>query len=308
VLDKLMPNSPAALLFDLHDFTNSQYRRIMDRENRQADFWTYEGGAEDDARRIEKARDGDMIKVESNAAVQRRTRPGTNPNSIAAAIHSRSLFDDASGNIRQIGGVSSSADTATEARIDSANVSRMVRDMQLQVVEMTRQIIQIVAWYEWTHPLRTENIEIKIGENGLTVGGDGKPNWTPEMREGDFIEHELEIVPDSMEHRSSRQQAEEIMRLMQGAVLPAMQLPSDRPVTFDGVGFVKTIADLLNISEAGKFTNYAQDDNFQSQPANIPNAPNAQPQERPSLGNQGNDDDALVQQLLTAPTQGGEGA
>lgn len=307
VLDEMMPNSRGAMVLDLHSFVNDLYFRIMQKENMAADYYTYEAGSEDDARRMSEARDGDYIHVENNNAVVRRTNPGTNPQALATAIHSMSLFDQSTGNIRKVGGVSSSADTATEARIDSANTSRLIRDMQLQVIQFTKRILQNIAWLEWTHPTRRENIEIKIGENGLAI----ESPWSPEVRSGDFIEFELEIVPDSMEHRSSRQQLQELMQMIQGVVIPTMQMPSDRPVTINAPALIKKVAELANLPELFEVANFAQDDNFQSQPQpQVSGSSLRIPAEATGGGGGGaSPEEQIVQQVLSgavsAPQEGG---
>jgi hypothetical protein len=262
VLDEIMPNSRAAMMLDMHDFVQSQYLRIMMKEDQAADFYTYEGGAEEDARQIRDAQDQETLLVNNNAAVVRRSKPGTNPQALATAIHGRQLFDELSGYIRRLGGVSSTAETATEARIDQANTSRLIRDMQLQVVDFTKRILQNLAWYEWTHPTRTRRVELKVGRNGMAV----QELWEPVMREGDFIEHEIDIVPDSMEHRSSGQQLEHLVRAVTGMVIPMMQMPSERPTVLKTPEFFEKYSELDNLPELAEVVDYATDEAFVSRP------------------------------------------
>ncbi|MEE9597964.1 MAG: hypothetical protein V3V96_14420 [Acidiferrobacterales bacterium] len=263
VMDELMPNSRAAMMLDMHDFVNSQYRRIFMQEDQAANFWTYEGGAEEDARRIRKARDGEMVKVNDNNAVKRRTKGGTNPQALATAIHGRQLFDELSGQIRILGGVGPIAETATQERIANLNVSRMVRDMQIQVIDFTRKILQNLAWIEWTDPIRERRVELKVGRRGMAI----EELWTPKIREGDFIEHEIDIVPDSLEHRSSAQQLDRLVRAIQGAAIPMMQMPSQKPVVIKAPEFLQKYSELDNLPELAEVVEYATDDALVSTPA-----------------------------------------
>ncbi len=294
VLDELMPNSRGAMMLDMHDFVNSEYRRIFMKEDQAAEFFTYEGGAEEDARRIRDAMDGQLIQVNNNAAVTRRTKGGTNPQALAIAIHGRQLFDELSGQIRRFGGVSSSADTATEAQIDNANTTRLMRDMQLQVMEFTKRILQNIAWYEWTNPTRVRQVELKVGRNGMAVS----EMWTPEIREGDFIEHEIDIVPDSMEHRSSRQQLAELMQAVQTVVIPAMQMPSERPVVLKTPELLKKYSELANLPELAEVVDYAADEAFVTRPPAGGPAP-AAPAAQVGAGQPPSPDDALVERVFS---------
>lgn len=262
VPDELMPNSRAAMMLDMHEFVNGQYRRVFMKEDQAAEFWTYEGGAEEDARRVRDAMDGEMVNVNNNAAVTRRVKGGTNPQALATAIHGRSLFDELSGYVRQLGGLPSGADTATQARIDQANTSRLVRDMQLQVVAFTKQILRNIAWAEWTHPTRTRQVDLKIGRRGMAIS----EMWSPDMREGDFIEHEIDIIPDSMEHRSSGQQLEHLVRAVQNVVVPMMQMPTERPVVLKPPEFLRKYGELDNLPELAEVADYAADEAFVTRP------------------------------------------
>lgn len=303
VPDELMPNSPAAMMLDMHDFVNGQYRRIFMKEDQAAEFHTYEGGAEADARRTRDAMDGELVLVNNNAAVKRRLKGGTSPQALATAIHGRQLFDELSGFIRRLGGVSSTAETATEARIDQANTSRLLRDMQLQVVEFTRRIVQNLAWYEWTHPTRTRKIELKIGKRGMAI----EALWSPEIREGDFIEHEIDIIPDSMEHRSSGQQLEKLMAAVQGLVIPLMQVPSERPVVLKVPELLRKYSELDNLPELAEVADYAADESFVTRPSTTgvggSQRPNAQGQ-RSNVQRQGFGEEALVERVLSGVVSG----
>lgn len=302
VPDELMPNSRGALMLDIHDFVNSKYCQIFMKEDQAADFHTYEGGAEEDARRIRDAMDGEVIQVNDNAAVVRRSKPGTNPQALATAIHGRQLFDELSGNLRLLGGVGPIAETATQERLANANASRLVRDMQLQVVEFTKRILQNIAWAEWTHPTRMRRVEIKTGQNGMAI----EELWEPAIREGDFIEHEIDIVPDSMEHRSSAQQLEHLIRAVQGMVIPMMQVPSERPVVLKAPEFLRKYSELDNLPELEQVADYAADEAFVTRPSgSTPSIPPA----GADIGGQGgqpgrNPEEMFVQQVLSGAVSG----
>lgn len=306
VLDELMPNSRAAMMLDMHDFVNGQYRRIFMQEDQAAQFHTYEGGAEEDARRIRDVMDGELVQVNNNNAVKRRSKGGTNPQALAVAIHGRQLFDELSGYVRRLGGVSSSADTATEARIDQANTSRLVRDMQLQVIEFTRRILQNVAWAEWTHPTRTRKVELKIGKRGMAI----EELWEPAIREGDFIEHEIDIVPDSMEHRNSAQQLQHLIRGVEIAMQMA-QMPSERPVVVKAPEFLQKYSELDNLPELAEVTDYAADEAFVSRPpaggtpgAGGPRMPSGAAPQGGGGGSPRSAEDAFVERMFSGAVSG----
>lgn len=301
VPDELMPNSPAAMVLDMHDFVKSQYTRIFMKEDQAAEFFTYEGGSEEDARRVRDAMDGELVQVNNNNGVTRRLKGGTNPQSLATAIHGRQLFDEMTGNIRRLGGVSLSAETATEARIDQANTSRLLSDMQEQVVAFTKSIVQMLAWYEWTHPTRKRRVELKVGRRGNAV----QELWEPKIREGDFIEHEIDIIPDSMEHRSSGQQLEHLVRGVQVAA-SLMQFPTERPVILKTPEFLRKYSELDNLPELAESVDYSADESFVNRPTGSGGpTPGPQPGAAPqSPGGQQSQEDNLVERVLSGAVSG----
>lgn len=302
VLDELMPNSRAAMMLDMHDFVNGQYRRIFMKEDQAAEFFTYEGGSEEDARRIRDAMDGELILVNNNNAVARRTKGGTNPQALATAIHGRQLFDELSGNLRLLGGVGPIAETATQERLANINASRLIRDMQMQVVAFTKQILQNLGWAEWTHPTRKRQVELKIGEKGMATS----EMWSPEIREGDFIEHEIDIVPDSMEHRSSGQQLEHLIRGVQIAMQLA-QMPSERPVVIKGPEFLREYSELDNLPELAEVVDYAADEAFVTRPPTSGAGGNPPGETAGSVGGRApprSAEDALVERMFSGAVSG----
>jgi hypothetical protein len=299
VEDCPMPNSPGAKMLDMHSFVAGQYGGIFAKEDQAADFYTYEGGSEEDARRIRDAEEGGLYAVQNNNAVKRRTRPGTNPQALGTAVHGRLLFDEMSGNIRRYGGVASNANTATEARIDQSNTSRLIQDMQSQVIDFTKLILQNLAWFEYTHPTRMRLVQRQIGNTGMSV-----PEWwSPAMREGDFVEHEIDIIPDSMEHRTNGQQLEHLVRAVQGIVVPLMQMPSDRPVILKGPEFLRKYSELDNLPELADVADYAADESFVTRPATSGGAGGGAPanQSAGTPGGQGGSpDEAIMARMFSA--------
>jgi hypothetical protein len=307
VPDEVMPNSRGAQMLDMHDFVNGQYRRIFMKEDQSAEFWTYEGGADEDARRVRDAQDGEIVNVNNNSAINRRTKAGTNPQSLATAIHGRQLFDEMSGQIRRLGGVASNADTATQARIDHANTSQMVRDMQLQVTKATRVILQNIAWIEWTNPTRTRKVEVKVGTGGVAI----EQLWSPEIRKGDFIEHTIDIEPDSMEHRTSRQQLGELMAAVQGLVIPLMGVPTPKPIALKVPELVGKYSELANLPELEEVTNYVSDPAFVSQANSSTPGRTAPPSGGAGPGTGGNQparspEDQIVERMFSGSVGGGQ--
>jgi hypothetical protein len=251
---KIMPNSRAAQLLDSHDFVNRIYRDIYTQTRREKEVWAYDGGHEDSAERLRKASHGEFIRADMTA-LQRVHVGGTNPQKLGVAIHGRQMFDELSANIRSLGGVGPIADTLGQERIAQSSASRMVKDMQGSVVDFTQELFQDISWYLWTETLRPTRVRRPVTEFDSV-----DDVWPPEILEGDFIEHEIDIEPDSLTYKTSEEQFRALLEIVQTLVIPGMQLPSSRPPVLRLDKLLDMAARRRNIPELTEVVEYASDD------------------------------------------------
>lgn len=253
VRGQVMPASLADILFDSHDFVTRGYRRIYRQADRQAEFYTYTGEAEEDAERFKRAYDGEFVRVDTPNGVQRQIKGGVNPQTIAVAIHADQTFDNDAGNLKMLQGVSTGASTLGEARILAQNLSASVKMMRNRVYDFTAGILRHWAWYIWTDPMRQEKVT-RTTTNGFVV----QDQWSPEIVEGDFLDNEIDIEPGSLQSRSNEQQ---LLALVESARLirEMMQLPASRPMTFDHAYFTELLATLGNQPELTGLIKFAAD-------------------------------------------------
>lgn len=255
---QVMPNATAAQLIDTHDFVNLIYRKTFARAYRAKEVNLFDGGSEDDAERLRTAKDGEWVRIDGLGRISKRTSAGVDPLMMNTAMHARRLFDELSGNVRSLGGIGPIAETARQEAMIQNNISRVTRDMQLSTIKFTRSILQALAWYERTDVLRSQVVRTQIGRNGLAI----HRTWTPELREGDDVQYDIDIEPDSLAHRSAAEQFEQLMGIIERVVYPGMQLNSDRPITLKLPELLAEAALRNNLPELSRVVDYALDDSL----------------------------------------------
>lgn len=248
---QIMPLAPSALMLDLHDFVNRVYRKIFRQAERQKEVPIYQGGAEDDSRRVVDAGDGEMTRVDDINAISRIKFGGADPQSIAIAIHARQLFSRMGGNLETLGGLAPQADTASQENLLNENASKKVQYMQKRFLAFTKEIVEAIAWYEWTDPIREEVVARQISGTDYFVD----ELWSPETREGDFVQYDIDIQPFSMQHTSPGSQLKLLMQVWQNVVIPGVQL--DPSVTPKLTGMLEAIAELGNLPQVRQIAEYS---------------------------------------------------
>ncbi len=239
----LMPKSLAMAAMDLHYFINRIYRKIFRQAERQKEVPWYQGEAAEDMQRLMEAGDGQVVRVDHAAGTGSFKSGGANPQSIAIALHADRLFSKQLSNMDLIGGLASGADTLGETELLSASSNKLIADMQDKFVRFTTQIMQHLAWYEWTEPLRESVIAKDFGVREL---------WAPETREGDFIQYDIKIEPFSMQRQSPATKLRSLLQIYQQVLAPAAPMMNQQGLGIDWNKFMNLLQRYSNLPELGQ--------------------------------------------------------
>jgi hypothetical protein len=127
----------------------------------------------------------------------------------------KDLFVWEGGNLDALGGLSPQAGTLGQEELLNASASERVLDMQEITQEATRDVIRHLMWYRWTDPVR-RTVYKPITGSERTI----RTTWSPQTREGDFLDYTHTIEPYSMTSVSPRQKVTGIMNAIERIVLP----------------------------------------------------------------------------------------
>ena len=211
----LLPLPPVALWQDLNELANALYRKLADESLSSKTVAVFRGGADEDARRFCGARNGDAIRA--NDMPESVAVGGINQANLAFWLQNRDIFSIIAGNLDSLGGLSPQAETATQDKLINEAASARVKDMSDRVVEFASDIFRKLAWYVWTDPVRERKFR-KTVSGSLNIGIDKM--WTPETRDGDFLDYNFSIAVFSMQDDSPATRMQKLANVFNTFILP----------------------------------------------------------------------------------------
>lgn len=216
VPDQILGVSPAMNLKPLFDIVNGLLRKQKRQAQRQKDIPFYQAGSHDDARRLQRADDGEWVQVNNPESVNVLKMGGVDQGNMSFNYAMQELFDRMAGNLQAMAGLGPSADTATQDKLIHGAVSKREANMQYRVVAFTEQICSDLGQLLWNDPFQELPEQREIGSYKFDI------SWTPEHREGNFLQYNFAIEPFSMAYKSPSERASGIAQFFQQMVLPLM--------------------------------------------------------------------------------------
>lgn len=243
--NNIMPISPLGLRRDLHDLANNLFRKV-DRQARRAKTVTgYRKAAKKDASRIQAAKDGAMIAMQDPDGVKDFTYGGPDRSLMSLLAYVNQLFSHDSGNLEVLGGLSSMGGTLGQEELLVGSSSKRMNFMQQRTIAFARKVIQALAWNDWTNPVRTRILSRRIPNTDLF----DEMIWSPETRGGDFIQHDLDLVPYSMNYQSPSQQAQMLIQIFTQLLVPGSQQLAMQGRVPDFGRLIDELAHLYNLPQ-----------------------------------------------------------
>lgn len=215
VPDNIMPAPPAGVWHDLHETANRLARKAARQAERQKTVLAYEGAAQEDVADILESSDGESVRVDNIEGIREINFGGVNENNYDYLAWAKDNFSEMSMNIDLLSGTGTNEPTATQAEIVQANSSVRLSDMQGLVYQFTAHVARDLAFFLHTDPL----IELPLVKR--TEGVDHQVVYSPEMREGDWMDYQLKIVPFSMARQDPNLKVRRLMEFV-GQGVPAM--------------------------------------------------------------------------------------
>lgn len=186
------PVAPVGVHYDLHRMANKMMVKQMNQADREKSIGMYDPAGADEAEDIRTAEDGDMVAGNPDT-VKVLTFGGNNPKSEAMLQQCQVWHNYMSGNPDQMAGLSSEAETATQASILQANATITIEDCRGMIYNCAEATAENRAWYLHTDPF----IDIPLSER--RPGGEYvQLQLTPEQRDGDFLLYTFTMKARSM--------------------------------------------------------------------------------------------------------------
>jgi len=240
-----MPLSPAMLWTELHDTVNGLYRKMVRQARRGKIIGVTRGDDTEDAERIRRTSDGEIVAVDNPDAVQEKALGGIDQRSFGFMVHTKDLFSWMAGNLEALGGLGPQSDTASQDAMLLQSSSRRISALQDAVTAWTQRILSDFCFWLWEDPLQSYSTHYEVPGLGVLENP-----LTPQIRDTHKIyEHEVSIQPYSMQFQTPSMRLSAINSIVTGIILPSMPLMQQQGLGLDMKALLKIMSKYSDLPE-----------------------------------------------------------
>lgn len=252
VPDNIMGAAPGQWVSELAKMANGLMRKERRQAQRAKEVYAYEPGFEKEADDIRKASDGMMIPVAKRDSVVPMKMGGVDPGLQAFFMTTTDLFDRMAGNLQAMAGLGPQAETLGQDRLIHSAVSKKEAYMQQQTTAFVAGVCKDLGHLMWVDSML--RFPFSMGIDGADVRI--QREWTPEMREGEFLDYNFEIEPYSMSYKSPSQRLELLHRFLTEIYIPLYQIGAQQGMTIDLKELLEIQAELASLPRLRKVVKF----------------------------------------------------
>jgi hypothetical protein len=242
------PVAPVSIWYDLHCAANRTFKKVMDQSDRQKDILLYQPSEADTADTIRDAEDGECVVTDNPQGVGVASFGGQNQNNEQMLGTLQAWFSIMAGNTEQLGGIRSSAATATQAQILQGNAAIVNEDGKEILYDRMTDEAKKRAWYLFMDPL----VPVPLHKRPPKDANTPISVITDEQREAEFYEYNIKIRPKStlkIDPRIRSQRMMEFATAILPAAIQAMQLSMSVGQPFNIKRYITRLAEELDMAE-----------------------------------------------------------
>ncbi|MFO7935994.1 MAG: hypothetical protein R6V06_00050 [Kiritimatiellia bacterium] len=240
----LLPLPPIALWMDMHELANNIFRKLGKQATDKKTVVAFSGNDDEGPNTLRAASDGEGIKY-NGTKPENITVGGIDQQSLAFGLVVGDKFSYFAGNLDSLGGLGPSTDTVGQDKLINEAASARLQGMTDRTLKFVKDIFKALAWYEWTDPIRVRNVNKSVP--GTDIGVPVK--WSPETREGDFLDFNFDIDVYSMQDDSPSSKLQKIGLVFERFIVPLLPNLEQQGIVVDGKGFLSVISKLSNLPE-----------------------------------------------------------
>lgn len=245
VPNNIMPLAPVGVWLDLHDLANGLMRKLSLQAERQKTVLGVQRGQDADGKRIVQANDGDAITMDDPQSAREYRYGGMDQQNLGFLLQVNNSYSRHAGNLDSLGGLSPQADTASQERLLSESASKRLSDLQDRTVLFTKEVCRSLGWHLWYDKSTTLPLYKRV--SGLDY--DIPMSFTPEERDGDFYEYNIDIEPYSMQDKSPTTKLNTIKAFVGEILMPLGQQMAQAGMQINFEGLTRIYAKYANINE-----------------------------------------------------------
>jgi len=249
---QINPLAPVALWMDIHTLANALYRKLGRQGERQKDNLGYGAASAKDAQRLQESSDGEVFRMDNPQGLTQFKSGGIDPQNLAFFIHSRDLYSWVAGNLDSLGGLSPQSETLGQDEMLAASSSKTLEDLQDRTLNCSKELLDSLAWFLWYDPL----IEVFMTKRIEGADIEVPMLYSPETREGDFLDYNISIEPCSMQYRAPAQRLMMLRQIWAQDIIPILPLLQAQGVMPEVEKYLRSLAKYSNMPEIAELVSF----------------------------------------------------
>lgn len=244
---------PVGIWYDLHIMANKLMRKQLERADHQKTNIIADPSAGDMTNDLREADDAEIIYGDPTS-VKTISTGGAEEGTDATLNKLHVWFNYMSGNPDHLAGLTSNAETATEATILAGNANVGIEDGRDMTYDFTAEICSGLAWFVHYDPFIDENVTARrrpwIGQSKYDWGVSLK--LTPEQRRGEHLDFAFKIKPKSMGSLDPALLSKRIIEFatkVVPAIMSTMMIAVQMGQPFNAQKALSSLADQLDLTE-----------------------------------------------------------
>jgi hypothetical protein len=262
VPNNVCPLPPVATWMDIHDLSNRIFRKLGRQAERQKTILGVRAAASKDGKNIVEANDGDVVTIDNPDGAREYRFGGVDQVGLGFFMQNKQLFSWMAGNLDSLGGLSAMSETVGQDQLLSQSASKRVADMQDRVLNFAKSISRDMAWYLWTDPLINLPLVKRVEQANIDIPID----FTPEDREGDFLDYNFDIEPYSMQDPSPSSRLQTLSTVFTQYILPFAPTLQQQGIGINFENFLRAVGKYANMPELDGILTFMQPQQGPPQP------------------------------------------
>ncbi len=241
-----MPKAPLQDLFDLAEFGNETFRKLMRQTGRLKEILGVAGQAMEDAARVNAASDGEAVQINRPDLLKSAVYGGPQQGVMAAFQVAWQYFNILAGNLEMQGGLSPQSKTLGQDELLAANASRLINTKQQQALKFTAEVLKGLVWYWWHDPLRVMSTRFNLP--GMPEISAMRHVHPQQRRQIPFDQIDVKVDPYSITHQTPQQRLTALNGVIQ-LVMPMMPLLQQQGISLDFNAYLQLVSKYIDLPE-----------------------------------------------------------
>lgn len=246
VPENIMYTSPASHLSMMHRLINNIMRKQARRARSQKLSHLYTPAGADAAKNIQRSSDDDWVACQDVREVAEHMTGGVDQNAQAFLLGIMQMFDRQAGNLTAMLGLGAQTGTVGQEEIIKGSVSNVEASMQFKVVDASVKLIRNLGCMLYSDKTKVIPGKMEIeGASGYSVDS----TWTPDYRDGEFHDYDLNVDMYSLPYTSPSQKIKSIVEILEKLFLPLLPMIQQQGGTLNFEKLVNDVSEMTNLPQ-----------------------------------------------------------